>query len=108
MKSGFTELKDVDIYIDTEKQHCMTAGAKPVYILITTNGCDIEHFKQHIENQWEEGMTWENYGEWHIDHYVPLKYDNPTLEEVIDRLHWENTQPMWASENIKKGNRDIY
>ena len=48
-------------------------------------------------------MSWENYGEWHIDHKVPLKYNKPSLEEVVQRLHYTNTQPMWASENISKG-----
>jgi hypothetical protein len=32
-------------------------------------------------------------------------YDNPTLDDVIKRLHWSNTQPMWEKDNMKKGNR---
>ena len=68
-------------------------------------GCPIEELKEHIENQFTEGMTWDNYGEWHIDHIIPIKYENPTLEESAERLHWTNTQPLWASENIAKGNR---
>lgn len=70
-------------------------------------GCTIGEFKQHIESQFKDGMTWDNYGEWHIDHITPIKYDTPTLEEVILRLHWTNTQPLWAAENIAKGNRFI-
>jgi hypothetical protein len=70
-------------------------------------GCSIDDFKKHIELQFKEGMTWENHGEWHIDHIIPLKYENPTLEETIERLHWKNTQPLWAAENIAKGNRYI-
>ena len=34
-------------------------------------GCNIETFKKHIEQQFTEGMSWENYGEWHIDHKIP-------------------------------------
>jgi len=52
-------------------------------------------------------MTWDNHGEWHIDHIIPLKYENPTIEEMIERLHWENTQPLWATDNKAKGNRYI-
>jgi hypothetical protein len=55
-------------------------------------------------------MTWENQGSWHIDHIIPLKYDNGeelTLEETIKRLHYLNTQPLWATENIIKGNRYV-
>lgn len=71
-------------------------------------GCGVDEFKSHIESQFEEWMTWENYGkEWHIDHIVPLKYNNPTLEEVTKRLHYLNTQPMKAKDNIRKGNRYI-
>ena len=71
-------------------------------------GCSIEVFKQHIESQFKQDMTWENYGSlWHIDHKIPLKYGNPTIEEVISRLHYTNTQPMYASENLSKGNRYI-
>lgn len=74
-------------------------------------GCDIEDFKLHIEGQFKPGMTWDNYGkEWHIDHIIPLKYPNPdgtppTLEQVIERLDFTNCQPMWAHENVVKGNR---
>ena len=68
-------------------------------------GCDIGAFKRHIELQFEEGMNWDNYGKWHIDHVVAIKYGDPTLEDVIERLHWTNTQPLWAADNIAKGNR---
>lgn len=70
--------------------------------------CDINTFKAHIENKFLEGMNWENYGKiWHVDHIIPINYKNPTLDEVIKRLHYLNTQPLWASENIIKGNRYI-
>jgi hypothetical protein len=74
-------------------------------------GCTIAEFKVHIENQFTEGMTWENHGTWHIDHIIPIKYKKddqvPTLEDTIERLKWTNTQPLWAYENIAKGNRYI-
>ena len=70
-------------------------------------GCNIETFKNHIEQQLTERMSCENYGEWHIDHKIPLKYNNPSLEEVTQRLHCTNTQPMWARENMSKGCRYI-
>ncbi len=74
-------------------------------------GCDIETFKKHIESQFTDGMTWDKHGSgegcFHIDHIIPIKYGNPTIEEVMERLHWSNTQPLWAKENISKGNRYI-
>lgn len=73
-------------------------------------GCTIEEFKEHIESCFAPDMSWDNYGkEWHIDHIVPIKYKengvNPSLEEVAKRLHYMNTKPMWASENMSKSNR---
>ena len=74
-------------------------------------GCDIKTFKAHIESQFKDGMTWENHGEWHIDHIIPLKYRHngktPTFEEVVKRLQYTNTQPLWAADNMSKGNRYI-
>jgi hypothetical protein len=70
-------------------------------------GCPIEDFKAHIEKQFKEGMTWENYGEWQIDHITPIRYESPTLEQVCERLHYTNTQPLWKAENMAKGNRWI-
>ena len=69
-------------------------------------GCNIETFKRHIEQQFTEGMSWENYGNRHIDHKTPLKYNKPLLE-VVQGLHYTNTQPVWASENMSKGYRYI-
>lgn len=69
--------------------------------------CDIIMYKKYIEDQFQPGMTWENQGEWHIDHIIPLRYNNPSIDEIIKRLHYTNTQPMWADENISKGNRFI-
>ena len=77
-------------------------------------GCSIEEFKIHIESQFKKGMTWYNHGrepgDWQIDHIIPIKYkDGETnLEELIKRLHYTNTQPMWMKENLIKGNRFIY
>jgi hypothetical protein len=70
-------------------------------------GCTIDEFKKHIEKQFKDGMTWDNHGKWHIDHITPLKYDNPSIEETMKRLHYTNTQPLWAKDNIAKGNRYI-
>lgn len=75
-------------------------------------GCDIVTFRAHIESLWAPGMTWDNYGRdtWHIDHIVPLMFPGadggrPTMEEVIERLHWSNTQPLSAAANHAKGKR---
>lgn len=60
----------------------------------------------HLESQFEEGMSWDNYGVygWHVDHIVPVSYclnNGETDPAVINAL--SNLQPMWASENLSKG-----
>ena len=49
-------------------------------------------------------MSWENQGEWHIDHKIPLS-SAKTEEELYKLCHFTNLQPMWAIENIKKGSK---
>lgn len=70
-------------------------------------GCDGNELREHIEKQFKEGMNWDNYGEWHVDHIIPIKYNNPSMEEIIERLHFTNTQPLWSSDNVKKSNKFI-
>lgn len=68
-------------------------------------GCTIEHLKQHLESQFEPGMTWDNYGKngWEIDHIVPCSYFDLTKEEN-QRIcfNYRNLQPLWARDNYKK------
>lgn len=67
-------------------------------------GVDWEVAKKHIERQFKKGMNWDNYGEWHIDHIIPLS--SAKTEERLKRLcHYTNLQPLWAEHNISKGNR---
>jgi hypothetical protein len=67
-------------------------------------GCTFEEAKIHIELQFKEGMTWDNYGEWHIDHIIPFGTAK-TKEEMISLCYYKNLQPLWAHENYKKGCR---
>ncbi len=74
-------------------------------------GCSINELKQHLENQFIKGMSWENYGfyGWHIDHIKPCsRFDLFKLEEQQKCFHYTNLQPMWATENlIKSDNYEI-
>lgn len=69
-------------------------------------GCNIEDFKLYIEEKFKDSMNWENYGEWHIDHIIPIS-SAKTEAEVVKLNHYTNLQPLWAEENIKKGNKII-
>jgi hypothetical protein len=67
-------------------------------------GCSFEEFKQHLESQFTEGMTWDNQGKWHLDHIYPVSL--ATDEQHLIKLnHYTNFQPLWAEDNIKKSNK---
>lgn len=69
-------------------------------------GCNPQFLKEHIENQFIEGMSWDNYGfyGWHIDHIIPLS-SAKTEEEIYKLCHYTNLQPLWAKDNLSKGNK---
>ena len=71
-------------------------------------GCDRETFISHIETQFTEGMTWENYGlkGWHVDHIIPLSSFDLTIEDEVKKAcHYTNLQPLWWQDNLEKGNK---
>lgn len=64
-------------------------------------GCDLEQVMKHIESKFKQGMSWENYGKWHIDHIIPL-CSAKTPDDVSKLCHFSNLQPLWALDNIRK------
>ena len=69
-------------------------------------GCSYKDFKIHLEKQFTKGMSWENQGEWHLDHIYPVSLAKDE-EELIRLNHYTNFQPLWAIDNFKKGNKII-
>lgn len=65
-------------------------------------GCTGEELAKHLESQFVDGMSLDNYGQWHIDHITPLASAN-TEDEIKALCHYTNLQPLWAIDNIKKG-----
>lgn len=67
-------------------------------------GCSFEELKAHIEAQFVDGMSWQNMGEWHIDHIIPLAaFDLSIKENQQLAFNYKNLQPLWAIDNLKKG-----
>jgi len=69
-----------------------------------------EQLSNHLENQFTDGMTWENYGKWHVDHKLPItsfKFKEIGDEEFLRCWSLDNLQPMWAEDNIRKSNREF-
>jgi len=70
-------------------------------------GCTPKYLKEHIENQFTTGMSWEKLGtEIHIDHIIPLSLAK-TEEEVYKLCHYTNLQPLWAKDNLSKSSKII-
>ncbi len=69
-------------------------------------GCTYTELKAYIGDKLESGMTWENYGGWHIDHIIPCAaFDLTDPEQQWACFHYTNLQPLWAEDNLKKGTK---
>lgn len=69
-------------------------------------GCTADELKIHLESQFQEGMSWDNYGftGWHIDHIMPIStFDLTKEDEMLRCCHYSNLQPLWAKDNLSKG-----
>lgn len=83
-------------------------GVKKTNKTFSLLGYTIEELMSHLEKQFTEGMTWDNYGEWHVDHIRPMtsfnfeSVDDPEFKEC-----WSlnNLQPLWEPDNLSKGPR---
>lgn len=125
-KDRYNELKR-DYYHRTEKHNIETKIKKNLRrrMIFALNGecksdstlallgCSPEELRKHLESLWEEGMSWDNYGiyvkgepmTWHIDHIIPCDaFDLTNETEQAKCFHYENLQPLWAVENIRKSN----
>ena len=69
-------------------------------------GCNLDELLLHLEKQFIKGMNWSNYGEWHVDHIKPVSsfnFNNPN--EIYECWNYNNLQPLWAIDNLKKSNK---
>lgn len=87
-----------------------------IWLAVSTNGkskktidlvgCSIPELKSHLESKFVDGMSWDNYGEWHIDHIRPCaSFDMSDHEQQKLCFNYKNLQPMWGLENISKGGK---
>jgi hypothetical protein len=67
-------------------------------------GCSAPELIAHLEKQFSPGMSWENYGKWHVDHKKPCSaFDLTDPEQQRLCFNYTNLQPLWALDNIRKG-----
>ena len=67
-----------------------------------------ENLIERLESKFKDGMTWDNYGEWHVDHIKPISLFQITEigdDEFMSCWSLDNLQPMWGIENIRKSNK---
>ena len=73
-------------------------------------GCNCIELQKHIESKFDDKMTWANYGKygWHIDHIKPCaSFDLKDINQQKECFHYSNLQPLWATDNHRKGSRII-
>lgn len=79
------------------------SGSKAMKTM-TLIGCTVAELRDHLEAKFQPGMTWENYGKWHVDHIRPCaSFDLLDPGEQVKCFHFTNLQPLWAAENHAKG-----
>ena len=102
--------KDSNYYIATKFRSTVAAALKrtkgvrkntKTQILL---GTDFKTARAHIESLFEEGMTWNNHGKWHLDHKQPCaSFDLKYRGQQLACCYYKNLQPLWAFDNMKKG-----
>jgi hypothetical protein len=108
---------DIKRYNDNRLRCCVSGairkaltrnkGGKDGHSVLQYLPYTLEELKEHLENQFLTNMSWKNYGEWHIDHIYPqskLPFDSMEHPNFLKCWSLTNLQPLWAIDNIKKGN----
>lgn len=74
--------------------------------LFSRLGYSSAELARHLELMFKDGMSWGNYGDWHVDHIKPCASFDLTVSSEFDEC-WSlnNLQPLWAEENLRKGSR---
>jgi hypothetical protein len=67
-------------------------------------GCTPQELKEYLEKKFTDEMSWDNYGQWHIDHKIPLS-SAISDDDVYKLCHYTNLQPLWSEDNIRKSNK---
>lgn len=74
-------------------------------------GYSIDELRAHLERQFLKGMSWDNYGEWHIDHILPVssfEIDGPDSPDFARCWAMTNLRPLWAMDNVRKNAKVLH
>lgn len=75
---------------------------------LSSMGCSLKELMSYLERLFVGGMSWDNYGTggWHVDHVKPLSlFDLDDKKQYLEAFHYTNLQPLWAHDNLSKGNK---
>jgi hypothetical protein len=71
--------------------------------VLELTSCSMDFLRKYLEKKFKKGMTWENQGQWHIDHRKPCaSFNLANKEEQHKCFHYTNLQPLWGTENLEK------
>jgi hypothetical protein len=71
-------------------------------------GCSVNELKIYLESLFKSGMTWDNHGEWHIDHKKPLAaFDLTNRLQILEACNYKNLQPLWKKDNLSKSDKYV-
>ena len=72
--------------------------------LFSRLGYSAEQLVAHLEAQFDDGMSWANYGRWHVDHVKPCAaFDMTDAQQFAECWSLANLAPLWAEDNVRKG-----
>ena len=101
------ELNDI-LFLLKERIGCLIRNSTKKYYknsrAVNILKIEISKFRDYIESQFLENMSWENYGEWELDHKVPVSLAE-NQDEFLKLNHYSNFRPLWKKENISKSNK---
>jgi hypothetical protein len=103
-KKHYKEYKTLMICRRLIKRTLKYLGTEKESTTIELLGYSPSQLKETIESKFLDGMSWNNYGEWHIDHIKPISsFDKTENPKIINSL--DNLQPLWAFDNLSKGSK---
>ncbi len=91
--------------VQTAIHRYITKGSKAGRRSFELLGYTADELMAHLESLFQLGMSWENYGQWHVDHKIPLaafNYEDPSHIDFKRAWELNNLQPLWAIDNSKK------
>ena len=81
-------------------------GVKREFTYTQILGCKVKEFEEYLSSKMTEEMSYNNYGEWEIDHIIPFSsFDFHKLDQIKTCCHYTNLQPLWRPDNLEKSNK---